>query len=122
MSRPVSLLLRFLAIAAFGTFAVAMIAVAFLPEVSKLPESVSFQSPAKLALPALPESSKIVTEAGEPMGQLLGAENREIVPDRPGVRGDAQDPPRGRGLRLLRPRRRQCEVGLPGAAGQQRGR
>ena len=80
MSRPVSLLLRFLAIAAFGTFAVAMIAVAFLPEVSKLPESVSFKSPAKLALPALPESSKIVTEAGEPMGQLLGAENREIVP------------------------------------------
>ena len=33
----------------------------------------------KLALPSLPESSKIVDESGQPAGELAGTENREVV-------------------------------------------
>ncbi len=79
MSRPTKLLLRFTAIVAFGVVAVAVLGMALFPEVGKLPEAASFKPLSKLALPDLPESSKIVDGFGQPVGELFGSENREIV-------------------------------------------
>lgn len=79
MSRPIRLLLRFTAIVAFGVAAFALVASALLPQIGRLPEAASFQSLSQLALPSLPEASRIVTESGQPFGTLAGTENREIV-------------------------------------------
>jgi membrane peptidoglycan carboxypeptidase len=79
MSRNSKLLLRFAAIVAFGVVALAVLGLAFFPEVGRLPEAASFKPLSKLALPSLPESSKIVDEAGVPAGELSGSENREVV-------------------------------------------
>src|SRR5512139_3916418 len=79
MSRPTRLLLRFAAITGFGVLALAVLGLAFFPEVGKLKEAASFQPLSKLTLPELPESSKIVSESGEPMGELTGSENRVVV-------------------------------------------
>ncbi len=80
MSRPVQLLLRFLAIIAFGVFALAVGAMAFFPEVGRITEAASFEPLTKLKLPELPQGSKIFTEGGQPYGELVGSENREVVP------------------------------------------
>lgn len=80
MSRPTRLLLRFLAVVAGGVAATALVVAALLPQIGRLPEAASFQSVSRLALPALPEASRIVTESGVPYGVLAGTENREIVP------------------------------------------
>jgi len=80
MSRPVQLLLRFLAIVAFGVVALAVGAMAFFPELGKVKEAASFEALSKLKLPELPQGSKIVTEDGQPYGELVGSENREVVP------------------------------------------
>ena len=79
MSRTTRLLLRFGAIVAFGVVALAVIGMAFFPELGKLPEAASFKPLSKLALPPLPESSKLVDEAGQSVGELAGSENREVV-------------------------------------------
>ena len=79
MSRTTKLLLRFSAIVAFGVVALAVIGMAFFPELGKLPEAASFKPLSKLALPSLPESSKIVDGLGQPTGELAGSENREVV-------------------------------------------
>ena len=80
MTRPVQLLLRFLAIVAFGVIALAVGAMAFFPELGKVKEAASFEPLSKLKLPELPQGSKIVTEDGQPYGELVGSENREVVP------------------------------------------
>jgi penicillin-binding protein 1A len=80
MSRPVQLLLRFLAIVAFGVLALAVGAAAFFPELGRITEAASFEPLTKLKLPELPQGSKIVTESGQPYGELVGSENREVVP------------------------------------------
>lgn len=79
MSRPTRLLLRFTAIVALGVAALVLIGSALVPEIGRLPEAASFNSVTKLALPSLPEASKIVTETGEPYGALAGSENRDVV-------------------------------------------
>ncbi|MFZ4669596.1 MAG: transglycosylase domain-containing protein, partial [Microthrixaceae bacterium] len=80
MTRPVQLLLRFLAIVVFGVVALAVGAMAFFPELGKVKEAASFEPLSKLKLPELPQGSKIVTENGDPYGELVGSENREVVP------------------------------------------
>jgi penicillin-binding protein 1A len=80
MSRPVQLLLRFLAIVAFGVLALAVGAAAFFPELGRITEAASFEPLTKLKLPELPQGSKIVTDSGQPYGELVGSENREVVP------------------------------------------
>jgi len=79
MSRTTRLLLRFSAIVSFGVIALAVIGMAFFPELGKLPEAASFKPLSKLALPSLPESSKIVDGFGAPVGELSGSENRRVV-------------------------------------------
>lgn len=80
MSRPTRLLLRFLAIVVFGVAVTALVVSALVPQVGRLSAAASFKSLSKLALPTLPEASRIYTESGQPYGVLAGTENREIVP------------------------------------------
>lgn len=79
MSRTARLLLRFAAIVVLGVVVVIAVVGALLPEVGELRHAASFEPLSKLALPSLPESSKIVTADGQPLGELQGPENREIV-------------------------------------------
>lgn len=80
MSRPVSLLLRFLGIAALGTASIALIAALLVPAVAQLPQSASFDRASNIVLPTLVEGSTILDVNGEPIGELVGAENRKVVP------------------------------------------
>lgn len=79
MSRPIRLLLRFAAILVLGVTALTLIAAAIVPELGKVSQAASFKQVSKLALPALPEASQIVTESGEAYGALAGSENRDVV-------------------------------------------
>ena len=79
MPRPVKLLLRFGLIVAFGVASIAMLASLLVPAVSELPSAASFNTSSKLALPALVEGSTVLDMNGDPIGELVGAENRQIV-------------------------------------------
>jgi membrane peptidoglycan carboxypeptidase len=79
MSRPLRLLFRFAAIVVTGALVLTAVVATLLPQVGELQEAASFTPLSKLALPELPESSKIVSESGEPMGELAGSENRVVV-------------------------------------------
>jgi penicillin-binding protein 1A len=80
MRRPIQLLLRFLAVTAFGVLSIALIGSQLVPQVAKLPEAVSFTPPTKLRLPTLPEGSTLVDVIGQPVGKLQGTEYRIVVP------------------------------------------
>ncbi len=80
MSRPAQLLLRFAAIIVLGVVALSVGVAAFLPEAARITEAASFEPITSFKLPDLPQGSKIVTESGQPYGELVGSENREVVP------------------------------------------
>ncbi len=80
MSRPASLLLRFGVIVAVGVVSIAAVTSLLVPAVAELPEAASFESSSNIALPDLIEGSTILDMNGEPMGELVGTENRRVVP------------------------------------------
>lgn len=80
MSRPVSLLLRFALTVVVGVASIAVVTTLLVPAVTELPEAASFQSSSNIALPDLIEGSTILDMNGEPMGELVGTENRKVVP------------------------------------------
>ncbi len=79
MPRPVKLLLRFGLIVVFGVASMAMLASLLVPAVAELPSAASFNTSSKVALPALVEGSTVLDMNGDPIGELVGAENRQIV-------------------------------------------
>ncbi|MCB1257394.1 MAG: penicillin-binding protein [Microthrixaceae bacterium] len=72
--------IRFLAILAVGSVSLGLLGAQLVPAVGSLGGSMSYEQTQKVALPALVEGSKILDMNGEPMGKLVGAENRVIVP------------------------------------------
>jgi membrane peptidoglycan carboxypeptidase len=80
MRRSIQLLLRFVAITAFGVLALGLISSQILPQLARVPDAVTFKSPTKLQLPTLPEGSQVVDGFGQPIGKLQGAENRVVIP------------------------------------------
>jgi membrane peptidoglycan carboxypeptidase len=80
MHRSIQLLLRFVAITAFGVLALGLISSQILPQLARVPDAVTFKSPTKLKLPTLPEGSQVVDGFGQPIGKLQGAENRVVIP------------------------------------------
>jgi penicillin-binding protein 1A len=80
MTRPATLLLRFLMIAVVGVVSIALVGSLLVPRVLDLRHAASFQPAAKIALPELLEGSRILDMHGNRMGQLVGAENRQVIP------------------------------------------
>lgn len=80
MPRPLSLLLRFTLITVAGVCAFGLIGYQLVPQVAELSHAASFDVSTKIALPELVEGSKILDMNGEPVGELVGAENRIVVP------------------------------------------
>lgn len=80
MPRPVSLLARFGLILLLGAVTFAGIGALLAPAVAKLPSAASFEAATNVALPPLSEGSTVLDMNGEPMGELVGAENRVVVP------------------------------------------
>ena len=80
MPRPLSLLLRFTLITIAGVCAFGLIFSQLVPQVAHLSEAASFDVAAQIALPELQEGSTILDMHGDPMGELVGAENRIVVP------------------------------------------
>ena len=80
MTRRTSLLLRFASIVLVGVASISVIGALLVPEVMELPDAASFDAASAIALPALLEGSEILDRNGDPMGQLVGAENREVIP------------------------------------------
>jgi penicillin-binding protein 1A len=80
MRRKIRLVLRFAAVALLGVVTIALIAAAAVPELLKIPDAASFETPGKLALPSLPEGSVVRDSLGNQMGKLQGTENRIVVP------------------------------------------
>lgn len=80
MSRPVSLLARFSLILVLGVVSFGVIGAQLVPLVLDLPDATSFEPASNVVLPELAEGSTILDAAGEPIGELVGAENRVVVP------------------------------------------
>lgn len=80
MSRPVSLLVRFTTVVVIGVAAFAVIGGLLIPGVFALRHSASFEPSMRIALPELVEGSQVLDRHGQPMGELVGAENRTVVP------------------------------------------
>lgn len=80
MTRPLQLLLRFSLIVVAGVASIAVVTALLVPAVTELPEAASFEPSRNIALPDLIEGSTILDMNGEPMGQLVGTENRTVVP------------------------------------------
>ena len=80
MQRAVSLLLRFALIVGLGVVSLGVIGTQLLPSIGGLGDAASFEPTSNLALPELAEGSAVLDSAGEPMGQLVGSENRVVVP------------------------------------------
>ena len=80
MSRTVSLLLRFSLIVVVGVCAIGLIGSQLIPQLGEMRHAASFEPASNLALPELPEGSKILDMNGQPVGGLVGAENRRVVP------------------------------------------
>ncbi|MEI2699368.1 MAG: transglycosylase domain-containing protein [Microthrixaceae bacterium] len=79
MPRPVKLLMRFGLIVVVGVASIAMLTSLLVPAVAELPSAASFSTSSKIALPALVEGSTVLDMHGDPIGELIGAENRQIV-------------------------------------------
>jgi penicillin-binding protein 1A len=79
MSRPLSLLLRFSLIVVLGVVSTALVTSLVLPRVAGMAEAASFEQSSNIALPDLLEGSTILDMNGQPMGELVGAENRQVV-------------------------------------------
>ncbi len=79
MSRPFSLLLRFSLIVVLGVVSTALVTSLLLPRVAGMGEAASFEQSSNIALPDLLEGSTILDMNGQPMGELVGAENRQVV-------------------------------------------
>ena len=79
MSRTVSLLLRFSLIVVAGVCAIGLIGSQLIPQIGEMRHAASFESASNIALPQLPEGSKILDMYGQPAGGLVGAENRRVV-------------------------------------------
>ena len=79
MSRTVSLLLRFSLIVVAGVCAIGLIGSQLIPQIGEMRHAASFESASTIALPQLPEGSKILDMYGQPAGGLVGAENRRVV-------------------------------------------
>lgn len=79
MSRPTSLLLRFSLIVVAGVAALSLVGSQLVSSVAGMRDAASFDPASGIALPQLVEGSRILDMNGEPMGQLVGAENRQIV-------------------------------------------
>ncbi|MEX0767242.1 MAG: transglycosylase domain-containing protein [Microthrixaceae bacterium] len=80
MSRPLSLLVRFTAITLAGAGVFALIASFLIPEAVNVSGVASFNKGTEIALPDLLQGSVITDMNGEPAGNLVGSENRVIVP------------------------------------------
>jgi penicillin-binding protein 1A len=80
MTRRTSLLLRFASIILVGVVSISVVGALLVPEVVELRDSASFDAASPIALPALLEGSDVLDRHGDPMGQLVGAENREVIP------------------------------------------
>ncbi|MHB1137433.1 MAG: transglycosylase domain-containing protein [Microthrixaceae bacterium] len=80
MPRPLSLLLRFTLITIAGVCAFGLVVSQLVPQVAKLSDAASFDVAAQIALPELQEGSTILDMNGDVMGELVGAENRIVVP------------------------------------------
>lgn len=80
MSRPLSLLLRFGLVVVLGVASIAIITSLVVPRIGQLPEAASFEPSSNIVLPELLEGSRILDMNGDPMGELVGAENRQVVP------------------------------------------
>ncbi|MDQ2678467.1 MAG: penicillin-binding protein [Actinomycetota bacterium] len=79
MSRTVSLLLRFSLIVVAGVCAIGLLGSQLLPQLGEMRHAASFEPASNIALPQLPEGSKILDMHGQPAGGLVGAENRRVV-------------------------------------------
>ncbi len=80
MPRAVSLLLRFSLIVVLGVVSIGVVTSALVPRIGELPEAASFDPSSNIALPELLEGSRILDMNGQRMGELVGAENRQVVP------------------------------------------
>lgn len=79
MPRPLKLLLRFALIVMVGVTSIAVLTSLIVPAVADFPAAASFNSSSKVALPELVEGSTVLDMNGTPIGELVGAENRQIV-------------------------------------------
>lgn len=79
MPRPFSLLLRFCAITVVGVVSIGLVTSLLVPAVAELPEAASFESSSNIVLPDLIEGSAVLDMNGDPMGELVGTENRTVV-------------------------------------------
>ena len=79
MPRPFSLLLRFCAITVVGVVSIGLVTSLLVPAVAELPEAASFESSSNIVLPELIEGSVVLDMNGDPMGELVGTENRTVV-------------------------------------------
>jgi len=80
MTRPSSLLLRFTVITLAGATVFASIASLLSLEASNISGAASYNKGTEIALPDLLQGSIITDMHGEPAGNLVGSENRVIVP------------------------------------------
>ncbi len=71
--------MRFGLIVVVGVASIAMLTSLLVPAVAELPSAASFSTSSKIALPALVEGSTVLDMHGDPIGELIGAENRQIV-------------------------------------------
>jgi penicillin-binding protein 1A len=79
MPRPFSLLLRFSLIVVLGVVSIALVTTLVVPQMAEMSEAASFEQSRNIALPELLEGSTILDMNGERMGELVGAENRQVV-------------------------------------------
>jgi penicillin-binding protein 1A len=79
MPRPLSLLLRFSLVLVVGVASISLVTSLLVPAVAELPRAASFDPASSIVLPDLVEGSTILDMGGQPMGQLVGTENRTVV-------------------------------------------
>jgi penicillin-binding protein 1A len=72
--------LRFGLIVVGGVVSIAVVTSLLVPAVAELSEAASFESSSNIVRPDLIEGSTILDMNGAPMGKLVGAENRQVVP------------------------------------------
>ncbi len=80
MLRPLKLIIRFCAILAVGSTLLAILGTQLIPEIGAMGEGMKFSTARKITLPKLVEGSTVLDMYGQPLGKLVGAENRIIVP------------------------------------------
>lgn len=80
MPRPISLLLRFTLVLALGVASLGLVGAQLGPRLGELGAVASFEPMPNIALPELLEGSTVLDMNGDPIGKLVGAENRQVVP------------------------------------------